>query len=381
MNSAFLKRHDNRFILAAGTILAVLLRYSLFPYESLDYKGFLRGWYDFIAEHGFSAFGQNFSNYNPPYLYLLAIMIYVFPFLSKIVAIKLISVVFDLILAWFIYKLISLKYPGSMIAVCGCFAVLFAPTVFLNSACWGQADSIYTAGLAACLYWILTNKQWRAMAAFGFAIAVKAQAIFFAPLLLVLLLKRRISWKPIILIPTIYILALLPAWFAGRNLSELLLTYVSQSSNYHELSKNAPTLFEWFPDSAYSVLYPAGLILAATIVLILIAAYLKSSQNMQNDLIIQSAFVFVLIVPYFLPKMHERYFYPADIFSIAYAFYFPKYFFIPIVVIFCSFLAYLPYLFKVPIPISILSVVLGIVVVIVAHQLTLILRNEGNLRI
>jgi Gpi18-like mannosyltransferase len=376
MKAAFFRRYENQLILATGTILSIVLRYSLFPYESLDYKGFLRGWYDFIAGNGFRAFGQDFSNYNPPYLYLLAIVINVFPFLSKIVAIKLISVIFDLILAWFVYKLISLKYPGSVIAVFGCLAVLFAPTVFLNSACWGQADSIYTAGLAACIYWILTNKQWRAMAAFGFALAVKAQAIFFAPLLLVLLLKRRISWKPMILIPTIYILALVPAWVAGRNFSELLLTYVSQSTNYRELSKNAPNFFEWFPDSAYSVLYPAGLILAATIVLILIAAYLKSSQKMENDLIIQSAFVFVLIVPYFLPKMHERYFYPADIFSIAYAFYFPKYFFVPIVVIFCSFLAYLPYLLKVPIPISILSVVLGVVVVILARHLTLTLRNE-----
>ena len=106
---------------------------------------------------------------------------------------------------------------------------------------------------------------------------------------------------------------------------------MNQSSNYHELSKNAPNFFEWFPDSTYSILFPAGLIFAASIVFVMIVGYFKSSQQMDQNLIVQSAFAFVLIVPYFLPKMHERYFYPADVFSIVYAFYFPKFFFVPIV--------------------------------------------------
>jgi Gpi18-like mannosyltransferase len=358
----------NRLLLAAGVILALALRFSLFPYESRDYKGFLSGWYDFIAEHGFGAFAKDFSNYNPPYLYMMAIVIYLFPFLPKIAAIKIISVVFDLILAWFVYKLVSLKYPESIVAVFSFFAVLFAPTVFLNSACWGQADSIYTAGLAACLYWLCTNKQWHAIIAFSFAFVVKAQAIFFAPLLLVLLFKRRISWKPLLLVPFIYLIALLPSLIAGRNFFELLTIYLHQSSSYHELSKNAPNFFEWFPDSAYSVLYPAGLVLAMTVVLLMIGRHLTNHQAMDRDRIVQSALGFVLIVPYFLPKMHERYFYPADVFSLVYAFYFPKFFYVPVVVIFCSFLAYLPYLFNVQVPLKIISIVLGVMVLIVAHH-------------
>jgi Gpi18-like mannosyltransferase len=72
---------------------------------------------------------------------LMAIVNYVFPFLPTIVAIKSISVVFDLLLGGFVYKLIHLKYRevfGSIWISCG----LFAPTVFLNS--WGQAETIYT---------------------------------------------------------------------------------------------------------------------------------------------------------------------------------------------------------------------------------------------
>ncbi|HSE40655.1 MAG TPA: hypothetical protein VLH08_07800 [Acidobacteriota bacterium] len=373
---SFLRRHENRFILVVGIILALILRYFLFSYISADYKGFLSNWYDFIAGHGFEAFAHDFSNYNPLYLYMMAIVIFGLPFLPKIVAIKIISVFFDLILAWFVYKLVSVKYPKSFAAVCSFFAVLFAPTVFLNSACWGQADSIYTAGLVACVYWIYTGKQWHALAAFGFALAVKAQAIFLAPLLLLLLLQKRLSWKPFLLVPVIYFLSLAPAWLAGRSLSDLMYTYVNQSQNYHELSKNAPNFFEWFPDAAYDVLYPAGLVLAVFVVFLLLAGCLKSKRKIESDLIIHSAFVFVLVVPYFLPKMHERYFYPADIFSIIYTFYFPKYFFIPIVVIFCSFLAYLPYLFKVPIHISILSMVMGTIVALVTYNYVKALRVD-----
>jgi Gpi18-like mannosyltransferase len=351
-----------------GIILALILRYFLFDYISSDYKGFLSDWYDFIAEHGFEAFAHNFSNYSPLYLYMMAIVTFGLPFLPKIVAIKIISVFFDLVLSFFVYKIVSIKYPKSFAAVCSVFAVLFAPTVFLNSACWGQADSIYTAGLIGCVYWLYTNKQWHALGAFGFAFAVKAQAIFLAPLLLLLFLQRKLSWKPFLLVPVIYFLTLVPAWIAGRNLTDLIYTYVNQSQNYHELSKNAPNFFEWFPDTAYSLLYPAGMVLAIFVVFLLIAGCLKSGRRIEDDLIIHSAFVFVLVVPYFLPKMHERYFYPADIFSIIFAFYFPKYFYIPIVVAFCSFLAYLPYLFKVHLPISVLSIVMGTIVVLVTYS-------------
>jgi len=207
---------------------------------------------------------------------------------------------------------------------------------------------------------------------------VKAQAFFFAPFLLALFLKRQLSWKPFLLVPCIYLISLVPAWIAGRNFLDLLLTYVRQSTSYHELSKNAPSFYEWFPDTAYAFLYPAGLILGVSVAFLLLVGLIKSSRNIDQDLIIHAALGFVLIVPYFLPKMHDRYFYPADILAIIYAFYFPKYFFVPIVVIMCSFLAYLPYLFKVSIPISVLSLVLGSMVVVVAHHLTKVLSQDKD---
>jgi Gpi18-like mannosyltransferase len=368
MRGSFLSRHENLLILIIGIILALVLRFALFGYESADYKEFLSKWYDFIAQHGFEAFAHDFANYNPPYLYLIAIVIYLFPFLPKIVAIKSTLVVFDLLLGWFVYRLINLKYPESILSVFGYLAVLFAPTVFLNSSCWGQADSIYTTFLVASLYWICSRRQWLALGSFAFALAFKAQAMFFAPFLLALFLKRQLSWKPFFLVPFIYLVSLVPAWIAGRNFYDLLFIYIKQSNTYHELSKHAPNFYIWFPNSAYDFLYPAGLVLGISVAFLIIAGLMKSSKAVEHDLIIQMAFVFVLAVPYFLPKMHERYFYPADIFAIVYAFYFPKYFYVPIVVILCSFLSYLPYLFGIDVPLNLVSLILGTIMVVAAHQ-------------
>jgi Gpi18-like mannosyltransferase len=368
MLSSFLKRHENRLILMIGIALSIALRFSLLGYESADYKEFLSRWYDFIAQHGFQAFAYDFANYNPPYLYLLAIVVYLFPFVPKIVAIKSISVIFDLLLGVFVYKLINLKYPRGVLATFGCLTVLFAPTIFLNSSCWGQADAIYATFLVACLYWICRSKQGLALSCFGAALAIKAQAIFFAPFLFALLLKRQVSWKPFLLVPLIYLLTLVPAVIAGRNLVDLLLIYARQSNTYQELSKHAPNFFIWFPNSAYEFLYPAGTVLGISVAFLITAGLVKSKRAVDRDVIVQLALIFVLAVPYFLPKMHERYFYLADVLSIVYAFYFPMYFYVPIVVIFCSFLSYLPYLFGIEIPLNLVSLILGLMVVIVAKH-------------
>jgi Gpi18-like mannosyltransferase len=377
MLSSFYRRHENLIILIIGSGLALALRFSFFGYESADYKEFLSKWYDFIAQHGFEAFAHDFANYNPPYLYMLAVIIYLFPFVPKIIAIKSISLIFDILLGAFVYKLINLKYPASVLPVFGYLAVLFAPTVFLNSSCWGQADAIYTAFLVACLYWICTGKQWLALGAFSLALAIKLQAIFFAPFLFVLLLKDKVSWKAFLLIPIIYFLTLVPSWIAGRNFLDLLLVYAKQSNTYHELSKHAPNFYIWFPDSAYDYIYPAGLILGIAVAFLIIAGVMKSSRTLDRELILEMAFVFVLSVPYFLPKMHERYFFAADVLAIVYAFYFPKYFYVPIVVILCSFLSYLPYLFGIDVALNLVSLVLGSMVVVVAYHFTESLRVKS----
>ena len=160
-------------------VAAIILRVSLYNVQTSDYTFFLSSWYDFIKSHGgFAAFKSNFSNYNVPYLYLIALTTYL-P-ISKLVAIKTISILFDAVLALFTYLILNQHYKHSYIPIIGTLVVLFAPTIFINSAAWGQADATYAAFCLGSLYFFLKDRPGWACTFFALAISFKLQAVFFA---------------------------------------------------------------------------------------------------------------------------------------------------------------------------------------------------------
>jgi Gpi18-like mannosyltransferase len=98
--------------------LAIALRVSLYHVETSDYTVFVSQWYTYIQTHGgFAALKDNFSNYNTPYLTLLALTTYL-P-IPELIAIKTLSVVFDGVLALFVYLLLRLKYGRGLAASAG----------------------------------------------------------------------------------------------------------------------------------------------------------------------------------------------------------------------------------------------------------------------
>lgn len=354
-------KFDNRTILIIGIALAVLLRFGLIPSELGTYKNHLEPWYDFIVKHGgLGSLKYNFSNYNFPYLYWLVIASSFFPHLSKIFAIKLLAVGFDFVCAFFTYKLVQLKYPTGNLPLIAFLVVLFTPTVFLNSSYWGQCDSIYTTGIVACLYFLCIKRERLAFICYGIGFSFKLQALFLAPFLLILLLKKIVSWKTFLLIPTIYLMAVLPAWFVGKPFNELFFVYFNQANYYKELTKNAPNIYQWIPNSLYDAFLLIGFVLTLFMVSLVLFRVYKSKVKIDQERMIQLALISLLIIPYFLPKMHERYFFPADIVSIIFGFYFPNYVWVPIVVETASFFSYAPYLLGKPlVPLIILSMLLG----------------------
>jgi Gpi18-like mannosyltransferase len=113
-----------------------------------------------------------------------------------------------------------------------------------------------------------------------------------------------------------------------------------------------------------------GVIFALGVVLILSFVVLISKRKITNELILKLALVFALVVPFLLPEMHDRYFYLADVLSLIYAFYFPKYFYVPIVVQFCSLESYIPFLMQeTVINLAYLSVLLLAVITLVVWDL------------
>ncbi|MBS0400407.1 MAG: hypothetical protein JSR95_17225, partial [Proteobacteria bacterium] len=170
------------------------------------------------------------------------------------------------------------------------------------------------------------------------------------------------------LVPVIYALAMVPAWLAGRPAGELASVYLTQSVTYHQLTKNAPSLYAWLPQSLYAVLVPAGLALMTAIGCWFVWRVWRGRAAMTPALILQLCLLSLIMTPFFLPKMHDRFFFAADVLAIVYAFYFPRRYYVAVAVSFASFFAYLPFLLhRAPlVPLPLLSAVMAVALISVA---------------
>jgi len=354
-----------------ATILAILVRLNLLSYKSVDYETYTKIWYSAIQTLGVSALRGDYSNYNPPYLYLLYLVARFMPGLADVVAIKIPSLIADFVCAGIIYKIVRLKSENGYTALFAYCATLISLPVILNSSFWGQADSIYTAGLLGSLYFLMTKKNWWSFIFFGIAFAFKLQSIFFLPILVALRFRKEVSWKHFLAIPIVYLISIIPAWMIGRPLPSLISIYFSQAGEYNKLTSHAPNLYAWFPigKEIFQIFLPVGIAFAIIIILIFILILTKSYAKLSQGHFVEIAFLSVLIVPFVLPKMHQRYFFPADIFSIAFGFYFPTYFYVPIILNLTSFFSYQYFLFGVePYRNSDLAMVTLAIILIVASK-------------
>ena len=332
-----------RGILCLIILLSIAVRISLYKIQTYDYNTYLLPWCNYIKAHGgFAALKDNFSDYNPPYLYLLAFATYL-P-VNPLIAVKSISVVFDLVLALFTYLILRLKYQQSCVPILGAIVILFTPTVFINSAAWGQCDAICTAWCLASLYCLLSKHPAWACVFFGLAISFKLQAIFFLPVLHVLFLTRKLPFRYLIIILVVFLALLVPARLEGRDIWSLLNIYIKQTKEFAgwPLAIDVPTFYQWIPTQDSGDWMQMGEILATAIVALISFMAVRSRRPITSEIILKLALIFAVAIPFFLPRMHERYFYLADVVSIIYAFYFPRYFYLAIIEQLCSCMSVIP---------------------------------------
>jgi Gpi18-like mannosyltransferase len=358
-------------------IVAVIIRVVFLNFHTSDYDIFLQKWYHFITLHGkFRSFASNFYNYTPPYLYLLSIAT-LFRSIPSLWAIKIISVLFDFFSAFAVYKIILLKFSVGIKAWLGFILILFTPIVFVQSGLWGQCDIIYTSFLLWSLYYLLKDRYFLTVLFFSIAFAFKLQAIFFAPLLLILLLNKKIRFYWLFSIIGIYLLAITPAWIAGRSITSLLTIYLNQFDTFNWISMKAPNPYALIQsNSGYTLIVYIGIAITLIATLAYIFFRWKIYKNLEKEAILFDATLFTLIIPFLLPKMHERFFFPAGVFIIILAVYNRKYMIPAILLQVSSILSYLPFLFG----FSLLWVKLGAVIntVIIGWLILYKIRDYKN---
>lgn len=341
----FIKKNSN-FLFYALITLGALARFLSLDKINDDYINYLFPWYDYISTEGIlNALGDKFSNYAPAYTYLLAIAT-TLP-VKKIIAIKSISILMDIINCVLIYKIGKFKYQTGSIPLLASAIFWVLPTVIFNSSYWGQCDAIYTGFLLLTLYMIILERPLASIVYFSIALAFKLQAIFMAPVILVFYLKsfqieekNKFKWWYFSLIPIIYVLISYPTIFLGREPAEVLSVYLHQADTYKYLNMNAPNLYFLISNDHYQYVYKAGLLTAVFCFLIWIIYTTKLTFVQRAEQYVISSLASVSLAPMLLPMMHDRYFYPADVISLMVAFFIPRLWFLPLIFQVTSFLAY-----------------------------------------
>lgn len=303
------------FILVV-TVLGLAARAFLLPIDSSDQQSFLIPWFDKINELGpAGALKDGLGDYMPPYFWIM-IIVNALPISNKIYGLKFVSCFADLIAAVFIMKIVK-KLTGSDTKAELSFAAAFMlPSALVDSAAWGQCDSIYTLFLIMCVYFLISGRDFAAVTCFSVSFVFKLQAVFLAPLIVIMVMKKKIRLRTLVMIPAVYVAAILPSALCGRSLFSLFTLYFSQAAQYNKLNMTLPNIWSIARDIKIDQVGMAGVIFAEACCLIVIYYLWRRDQTPGKRGTVLLAAMSALFVPYLLPYMHERYYYPATLISL-----------------------------------------------------------------
>ena len=313
------------FTALCAVALAFLLRSCVLDYRTPDYTDFLSRWVEFFRENGgFAALDRPVGNYNIPYLYFLALFSY--SDIYDLHLIKCLSFFFDVLLAYASMKLLSRFTESRGRLLASFLTVLFLPTVFLNSAVWGQCDSMYVSLALLGIYCAMDERPVPAMILAALSFGAKLQAVFILPVYAVLWMQGKFRLRDFLIFPLSYVLLVLPAVIAGRPFADTILLYFSQTGSIGGgLNYNSPSLFALFGDIENTA--PASKLATGAAFLymfLILAAAWTQKESLSDGSVMWAGFLLALGIPFLLPHMHERYFFACDIFALLLSFALPR---------------------------------------------------------
>ena len=343
----FFVKHNILIIIAIATVLALVVRLKFRQFESGDFIVFLQPWFDELrAGGGLPAIANYTGDYNMPYVTILALLTYL-PF-SALTSIKLVSIVFDFVLAisaaYLVYTVTTKN--RKMLAAGTYMVMLFLPQFFLNSACWGQCEAIYASFCILALTFLIKEKYWLSFILLGVACAFKLQFIFILPIfVIVYLMKRKFSILNFFIIPVVNLILCIPSLLMGKPLIDCLTVYLGQTQTYAEhTGLNFLNLYTIF-DTGAEYWNLVGTILAMMICVGTVFWIINHKVELNNQKILLLATWFVVIITFFLPGMHERYLYVGEILAIIYYIVYRKQGVLALVISVAAWITYAHYLF------------------------------------
>lgn len=318
-----LKKHG-KYIIAILIFFALVIRLILAEtmkgYGETDLQCYQR-WAENAAADFANVYRNTDIDYPPVYLYVLffvgkALLLFNNLPMMQILLLKLPAIIADILTALFIYR-IACKRFNSAFAMIISTMYLFNPAVFVNSAMWGQTDSILTLIAVLALYYLLQDKIIPSTVFFTMACLMKPQGFIFLPILLLELIRKKDLKKFLLCVVTglaTGFIIILP-FTVGQDIFWIVRLFLSDLSKYPYADMHAfnifflmggdlvtdSTMFLFMPYKAWSLIFTVGVFGLVGFM------YLKSKRPLRiffMTLVLQSC-IFM-----FTGRMHERYLYP-----------------------------------------------------------------------
>ncbi|MDO4741542.1 MAG: hypothetical protein Q4A66_12820, partial [Eubacteriales bacterium] len=280
-----------------------------------------------------------FCDYPPGYMLLLwipAAIRNLFGFelqgAAHLLLLKLIPIICDMLGALLIWRVAEKRHAGGRIAAVLALLYAFNPAVLIDSAAWGQIDSIFTLLIAVCALEAADEKYIPSLAAFALAMLIKPQAMLFGPLglfaILVFLIRSRSGKKVLeFILGAVVALGILYAaafiFTVGRAegvldalvrpVSWMVSLYSETLGSYSYLTINALNLYTLFDFNWVSTQsQPAWTVFAYVMFALayLLSMFLCAKSKRRHHLVLAGGVLIVLIFA-FGPMIHERYIFPA----------------------------------------------------------------------
>lgn len=316
-------RNERLQIAGIATIFVALrlcIAWMTLEFESIDFTVYLQEWYNTIHEAGgFTALRHQVGDYGILYQSIICLMTYL-P-LSAISCYKLLSLLFDIVLALVCGRLAQhLSAPSDgghrydrFVFVF--IAVLYLPTVVLDSSLWAQCDSIYTAFAMIALLFLCRGNDAVAFLWLGVALSFKLQTVFILPAFLFIAFTRKRLHYLILSLVTFYA-ASIPGFLAGRSLLSPLEIYLGQTGTYKEMYLSYPSIWvligaDYKDMGDVAIVYTVAIL--ASFMLYLCYQHRRGNVSFTPDRIVEIACLLSWTCVEFLPSMHDRYSYMVEI--------------------------------------------------------------------
>lgn len=272
------------------------------------------------------------------------------PYQNTVFAMKLVSVVFDVLVAVIVGVLVHQMTRHKIKALLAYAICLMLPVMAAGSAMWGMCDSVYLFFVLLSIYLLIADERFFVLSLvfYGMSVFFHLNALFLFPVYIWVFWKRK-AVSNVVLAFVSPVIGVIMHVLMDQGASSAFIMFreegkLAAARESVLLSYHFPNLFQLIGVDAYVHEYGTGfryIVIGAVMIVTVVG--IKTIKELSKQKIILLCLVLSIAIPWFLPFMDERAGLLAAVFSLIYGFVKLSQFYIPIIQITITYLAYAAY--------------------------------------